>query len=142
MKVQSLLSLLLPLSLYQICNADVVFENEIIKTEEVFDLKYAMDSTIYAGTQNQSKYYCIFRSNWNKNNHPNDYPDGLARFGEQIIVTHTKEYIPYLKNREAPAGVEKIAEVSFINYYKQTKNRCIFLLSIELLFELLFIDLF
>lgn len=91
-------------------SGDIVFENELIKPEEIYDLVVALDSNVSAYTMNDTNYYCVFRSNWNKKNHPADYPD-LARYGEQAIFSHTKQYTPYLKNREAPMGVEKVAEV-------------------------------
>ena len=90
--------------------SDIVFENELIKSEEIFDLVYAIESNVSANVQNQSKFYCVFRSNWNKANQPEDFPE-LARWGSPVIFSHTKQYVPFLKNREAPQGVEIVAEV-------------------------------
>ena len=93
--------------------ADIVYENEVITTSEIFDLDYALDSTVWAYDQqtlNVSKYYCVFRSNWNQENHPADFPE-LARWANPVLFSHTKEYSPFLKNRGAPNGVETVAEV-------------------------------
>ena len=95
--------------------ADIIFENELIKTEEIFDLEYAKDSNVWAYENdglNQTKYYCVFRNNWTPKNHPAEYPE-LARWGTPAIFSHTKQYAPYLKNRAAPIGIQQIAEVSF-----------------------------
>ena len=86
--------------------ADIVFENEVIKTSEIYDLDYARDSNVWAYEGNQSQYYCVFRSNWNRDNHPVEYPE-LARWGDPLMFSHTKQHIPYLKNRRAPYGVEQ-----------------------------------
>lgn len=93
--------------------ADVFFENELIKTTEIFDLDYALDSSVWAyenNGRNASKYYCVFRSNWNPENHPAEFPK-MARWGNPVLFSHTKQYAPYIKNRAAPIGVETIAEV-------------------------------
>ena len=93
--------------------ADIVYENEVIKASEIFDLDYSLDSSVWAYDQqnkNVSKYYCVFRSNWNLENHPADFPE-LARWANPVLFSHTKEYAPFLKNRGAPNGVETVAEV-------------------------------
>ena len=90
---------------------DIVFDNALFDPSEIFDLQFAMDSNVTSYMVNQTKYYCIFRGNWNNATQPADYPVGLARFGNQAVFSHTKQYTPYLKDREAPFGVEKIAEV-------------------------------
>jgi Spondin_N len=93
--------------------ADIVYNNEEIKTEEIFDLDYAKDSevSVYQNDGlNETYYYCTFRSNWNKENHPSQYPD-LARWSSPLMFSHTKQYAPYLKNLKAPYGIEQIAEV-------------------------------
>jgi hypothetical protein len=102
--------LLASVVLVELASADIVFDNEVIVQADIFDLVYAVDSNVWAPGNNQSKYYCVFRSNWNKVNHPEDFPN-LARWGQQALFSHTKQYVPYLQNREAPFGVEKLAEV-------------------------------
>lgn len=95
-------------------SADIIYDNEVIKTEEIFELDYARDSdlTIYDNDgRNATYYYCTFRSNWNAENHPAQFPKA-ARWGSALMYSHTKQYVPFLKNREAPYGVEQIAEVS------------------------------
>lgn len=62
-----------------------------------------------SGGQN-TKYYCVFRSTWNAENQPTEYPE-LARWGNPLMFSHTKQYAPYIKGRAAPYGVEQIAEV-------------------------------
>ena len=107
---------LLILSLFLLAvpaQADIYYENELIRLDEVFDLEFARDSSVWAyenNGRNTSKYYCVFRSNWNKENHPAEYPE-LARWANPIMFSHTKQYAPYIKNRKAPYGVETIAEV-------------------------------
>jgi len=93
--------------------ADIFYENELIETTEIFDLNYALDSSVWAYDNNglnTSKYYCVFRSNWNEENHPAEFPK-LARWANPVLFSHTKQYAPYIKNRAAPLGVETIAEV-------------------------------
>lgn len=97
--------------------SDIVFENELIKSDEIFDLVYAIESNVSAYVQNQSKFYCVFRSNWNKANQPTDFPE-LARWGSPAMFSHTKQYVPFLKNREAPQGVEIVAEDGFTDVFR------------------------
>jgi len=107
-----LLSLLLALPLA--VRSDIVVENELIDTKEIFDLEYARDSSVYAWDNNglnASKYYCVFRNHWTSENQPADYPE-LARWANPVLFSHTKQYAPFLKNKAAPYGVEAIAEVS------------------------------
>ena len=107
-----MLVLLIFVALAAVAQADIVYENELIKTTEIFDLDYALDSSVWAYDQNKnvSKYYCVFRNNWNPENHPADFPE-LARWANPVLFSHTKEYAPFIKNRAAPQGVETIAEV-------------------------------
>lgn len=92
-------------------SADIVMENELIISNEVFDLKYALDSDVEASRQrNETQLYCIFRSKWTKEDHPAHFPK-LARFSTPVLFSHTKQYTPFLKNREANYGVKIIAEV-------------------------------
>jgi hypothetical protein len=95
--------------------ADIVVENELIKQKEIFDLEYAKPSEVWRNDANTTKYYCIFRGNWNPTKQPADFPE-LARFGNPMLFSHTKDFIPFLKNRAAKYGVEVIAEV------RKTKN--------------------
>ena len=91
--------------------ADIVMENELIISNEVFDLNYAMDSQVEAVRQrNETQMYCIFRSKWTVEDHPEHFPK-LARFSTPVLFSHTKQYTPFLKNREANYGVEVLAEV-------------------------------
>lgn len=91
--------------------ADIVYENEEIKLDEIFDLDYARSGNISIADESfEIQYYCTFRSNWNAENHPALYPT-LARWGNPFMFAHTKQYAPFIKNREAPTGVEQIAEV-------------------------------
>jgi hypothetical protein len=108
----------------QLVVADVVFENELIKPEEIFDLVRANDSAVKALSNNATRYYCIFRSNWSPENHPEEYPQ-LASWGNPMMFSHTKQYAPFLKNRAAPYGVEQIAEVSFLlMLYRRNEYHC------------------
>jgi len=110
--MQATARLLLVASIVATANADILFDNEEVVVEEVFDLKYALDSDVGLGMPNATKYYCVFRGTWNKDDHPNDYPE-LARFDPPLMFSHTKAYTPFLKNREANQGVEVIAEVRY-----------------------------
>ena len=104
-----LLVVLLSIICIGLIHADIILENEVIKVAEIFDLEYAKDSNVWAyenNGHNQSKYYCTFRSNWNANDHPAEYPK-LARWGEPLLFSHTKQHIPYIKGRRAPYGVEQ-----------------------------------
>jgi hypothetical protein len=96
--------------LASLVTADIVFENEAIVASDVFDLKYAIKSDVVETSRNATKYYCVFRSLWTEQDHPNDYPD-LARYSTPVIFSHTKQYTPFLKNRDANYGVEILAEV-------------------------------
>jgi len=98
------------LSLITLARADIVYENEPIVASEVFDLKFAYNSKVGTGLRNNTKYYCVYRSLWNKQNHPVDYPE-KPRISPQVIFSHTKQYTPFLKNREANRGVEVLVEV-------------------------------
>jgi hypothetical protein len=89
---------------------DIVFNNEVIKTDEIFDLVYAKDSVVSIDMQNQTKYYCVFRSNWNPVNQPAEYPK-LARWGDPLMYSHTGQYAPFIKDRAATYGVQHVAEV-------------------------------
>jgi Spondin_N len=90
--------------------ADIVFENEEVKLDEIFDLDYARASNVSTSDDVTTLYYCTFRSNWNAINHPALYPE-LARWGNPILFSHSKQYAPFIKKRAANAGVELIAEV-------------------------------
>ena len=102
--------------------SDIILNNELIETTDVFDLQYALDSNVSAAVpasvNGQAKYYCVYRNNWNKKNHPNYYPT-FARIGNPMIFSHTKEYVPFLQKEQAPAAVEKIAEVSCLKNGKK-----------------------
>lgn len=91
--------------------SDYVFVNEEIKLADIFDLDYARSSkvSIYDDI-NTTSYYCVFRSHWTSENHPALYPE-LARWGNPIMYSHTKQFYPFLKGLKAPSGVEQIAEV-------------------------------
>ena len=106
------------LALVSTVSADIIFENEEIKVDEVFDLKYALNSGVLKNVRNATKYYCVFRSLWTPEDHPNHYPK-LARYTTPVLFSHTKQYTPFLKNREANYGLEIIAEVSLY----ETTNR-------------------
>lgn len=84
--------------------------NDLIKPEEIYNFTYSTDSGVWWRTVNATKYYCIFRNHWTKERHPNEYPK-LARWSDIIMYSTNKEYRPWLKNRAASLGVEKIAEV-------------------------------
>jgi hypothetical protein len=103
------------LLLLAIGRADIVVENELIKQKEIFDLEYARRSKVWMNDANTTKYYCVFRGNWNPTNQPADFPD-LARFGNPMLFSHTKDFIPFLKNRAAKYGVEVIAEVRIFTW--------------------------
>lgn len=97
-----------------IVSADIVLENELIISNEIFDLNYAMDSDVEAARQrNETQFYCIFRSKWTIEDHPAHFPK-LARFSTPVLFSHTKQYTPFLKNREANYGIEVIAEVRLV----------------------------
>jgi Spondin_N len=91
--------------------ADIIFENEEIKLEEIFDLDYARNGNVSISDSSvTTSYYCTFRSNWNVANHPALYP-ALARWGNPLMFSHTKQYAPFIKKRAAPSGVEQLVEV-------------------------------
>ena len=98
------------LGLASLARADIDIENDLIIAEEIFDLKYALDSDNRWTIGNATKYYCVFRSLWTPEDHPNLYPE-LAEFASPAVFSHTKAYSPFIKNREANHGVEIIAEV-------------------------------
>lgn len=91
--------------------ADIVVENEPIVYNEIFDLEYAIEGVDSIYSDRHAKYYCVFRSNWNKDNHPAEYPDS-ARWSAPLLYSHTKQYYPALKNKNAPNGVEQLVEVN------------------------------
>ena len=112
--------------------ADIVFENEEIKLEEIFDLDYARTGNVsIADISVTSSYYCTFRSNWNEANHPALYP-GLARWGDPFMFAHTKQYFPFIKKRAAPSSVEQIAEVC-CRYRFYILHKCCNLLKTSLI---------
>ena len=57
-------------ALARVLRADIVVVNDLIKPEDVYDFTYSTDSDIWWRSQNATKYYCIFRSTWDKENHP------------------------------------------------------------------------
>jgi Spondin_N len=121
----SMITLLLIAAIVASSVADIVFENEVVKISEIFDLDYARQSDVSVyQTENSTKYYCVFRSNWNPENHPAQYPE-LARWGNPLMFSHTNEYAPFIRKRAAQRGVEQIAEVSWKalwNGYMKTSN--------------------
>lgn len=103
-----LLTIVVPANASQVGN--IVYNNDLIKTNEIFDLVYAKDSEVLSSAQNQTKYYCVFRSSWNPVNQPTNYPK-LARWGDPLMFSHTAQYYPFIKDRAATNGVQHIAEV-------------------------------
>ena len=100
-----LLTLAVPVS------ANIVYDNAVIKVTDIFDLVYARDSNVSSTEQTTPEYYCIFRSNWNTDNDPAEYPD-LARWGNPLMFSHTNQHVPFIKDKSATAGVKLIAQVS------------------------------
>jgi Spondin_N len=92
--------------------ADIVVENEPIVYDEIFDLEYAIEGVDSIYSERVAKYYCVFRSNWSKENHPAEFPQS-ARWSAPLLFSHTKQYYPALKNKEAPNGVEQLVEVRY-----------------------------
>jgi len=91
--------------------SDIVIDGLDLNLGEIYDLEYARISDHWAMEPNSTQYYCVFRSNWNSEDHPNDYPE-LAHFGAPVMFSHTKQFAPFIKGKRAEYGVEKIAEVS------------------------------
>ena len=106
----SLNRLLVVASVCATAHADILFGNERFNVEEVFDLKYAFDSDVELGVPNATKYYCVLRGTWNKEDHPSTYPS-LARFDTPLMLSYMKAYTPFLMDREASQGMKMIAEV-------------------------------
>jgi hypothetical protein len=96
---------------------DIVVENDIIKPEDVFDFVVLQDSDHWWEARNVTKYYCIMRSLWNPQNHPNKYPQ-LARMSNPLIYSGRKEFRPWLINRQTTIGVEKLAETGFTDKFR------------------------
>jgi hypothetical protein len=90
--------------------ADITVENDLIKPEDVYNFTYSTDSDVWWRTVNATKYYCVFRSHWTSEDHPNEYPRN-ARWSDVILYSTNKEYRPWLLNRATTLGVEKVAEV-------------------------------
>lgn len=103
----------LDLPLESSTDQDMDKKNKTKQTTDIFDLDFALGSSVpvNAITPIVTKYYCIFRSNWNGVNHPALYPE-LARWANPVLFSHTKQFTPFLMNSEASYGVKKIAEES------------------------------
>jgi hypothetical protein len=69
---------------------------------------------------NRTKYYCVFRNLWDEAHHPKSYP-ALARWSDPVIYSSTKQYMPWLRNRQTSYGIEKLAEVCTIGFTALTK---------------------
>jgi hypothetical protein len=126
------------LGLATLGRADILLENDLIVPEEIFDLKYAIDSDSDWMAPNVTKFYCVFRSLWTPEDHPVDFPD-LARWSNPIIFSHAKEFTPFVKNRKANYGVEIIAEVRTLPDICTYNCRCLtpsFLNSMDMIITL------
>jgi hypothetical protein len=91
-------------------SADIVVENDLIKPEEIYDFVVLQDSDHWWQSRNVTKYYCVMRGLWNPQNHPQKFPQ-LARMSNPLVYSGTKEFRPWLLNRQTTWGVEKVAEV-------------------------------
>lgn len=98
--------------------ADIVVENDLIKPEEIYDFVVLQDSQHYWLARNVTKYYCIMRGLWNPQNHPAKYPQ-LARMSNPMIYSGSKEFRPWLLNRQTTWGVEKVAETGFTDIFRK-----------------------
>ena len=97
--------------------ADIVVENDLIKPEEIYDFVVLQDSEHWWQSHNVTKYYCIMRGLWNPQNHPKKFPQ-LARMSNPMIYSGTKEFRPWLLNRQTTWGVEKVAETGFTDIFR------------------------
>jgi len=95
---------------YQFCVADIVFENELFVPAEIFDFVYSTDSDVWWQTPNTTKYFCVYRNLWEKEFHPKKYPK-VARVSTPLIYSSTKQYHPWLKNRQTTYGVQNYVKV-------------------------------
>ena len=105
-----ILLLVLTNTLLQVVRGDIEVINDLIKPEELYDFVYSTDSDVWWRTQNETKYYCVFRNLWTSERHPKDYP-GQARWTNNVLYSTTKDWRPWLKNRATTLGIETIAEV-------------------------------
>ena len=93
-----------------VARADIAVENELISTKDVFDLREVVVSDVSAFTRNTTQYYCVFRSLWTREIHPTLYPDKPS-YGNPVTYSHTKQFVPFLQDRQATSGLEMVAEV-------------------------------
>jgi hypothetical protein len=60
--------------------------------------------------QNNTQYYCVFRSLWTPEHHPVDFPD-KAQWSSPVLLSHAKRFIPFEENKTTTLGVQRIAQV-------------------------------
>jgi len=58
------------------------------------------------------RYYCTFRGKWNRERHPNDFPQS-ASWSAPVIVSHSKDWRMWTGTETVTAGVEYMAEQGF-----------------------------
>ena len=92
--------------------AYVEVENDVILPEEIYDTVELERSSHWYTIKNTTKYYCIMRGLWSPQSHPAKFPQ-LARMSNPLIYSSTKEFRPWLLNRQTTVGVEKVAEFGF-----------------------------
>lgn len=91
-------------------NTEFVPDTEQVEPSEIFDLVDTNTSTVRESDSNTKYYYCIFRSLWTDTDHPTDYPD-RPRYTPPVLFSHTKQYAPFVQNRQASSAVEGYAKV-------------------------------
>jgi hypothetical protein len=102
-------------------NTEFVPDTEPVETREIFDLISSNISTVKESDTDVTYYYCIFRSLWTATDHPNQYPD-RPRFTPPMLFSHTKQYAPFVQNREASYAVENYAEHGITTLYQKEMN--------------------
>lgn len=103
--------------------ADIVLTSDRIDAKDSYKLKYALQSRVPSTISNTTKYYCVFRSLWNSDDHPRDFPENAVA-ASPILMSHTKEFSPFVKNRTVNAGMMKLAEVRVNRRKKQVVDNC------------------
>lgn len=97
--------------------------NDLIEVDKIFDLEYATTGNVWAKdpvATNVTKYYCVFRSNWNSRDHPVNFPEA-ARWGPPILFSGSRDNIPYEQGKSAKYGEEQVAEVR-LRYSDSSRN--------------------
>jgi len=56
-------------------------------------------------------YGCTLTNKWTSDRHPNNYPEGKAKWVEPVLVSHTSEYSLFKVGEMASGGVKQMATV-------------------------------